>query len=200
MEHSSVYIVPGKNLRSYADRVLCHCPRCEQKAIISEGRICCLNCTYQQQKSAGKLYGDVIGTAQQWCPHCATCGYRLLEIGLKAKASSNLPKTKLVSCPSCKQENNIDIQWNIYHHSNAATDPIFGCALWLQIPCCGNILWAYNEKHVSDLKSFIGSSLRDGRNRCKWSMVTRLPRWMIVAKNRDAVMKCIEKLETKIDI
>jgi hypothetical protein len=196
MEHNSDrYINFGENLWSYADRVLCHCPKCDRQAIVAEGRICCLSCTYQEQKSEGKLHGDVLGTAKHWCPHCSTCGYRLLGIRLKAKASGKLPQTKAVLCPSCKQKTDVDIQWNIFRNSNNPIDPIFGFNLWLQIPCCGSILWAYNERHLSDLKSYIGSSLRDGQHRRNWSMVTRLPRWIIIAKNRDAVLKCIEKLE-----
>jgi hypothetical protein len=199
MKHNSdQYINPGANLWSYADRVLCHCPKCDLQAIVAKGRICCLNCTYQEHKSAGKLHGDVLGTAKQWCPHCSTCGYRSLDIRLEAKASDRLPPTKLVICPACKQENNLDLQWSIYQYSSAAIDPSFGCALWLQIPCCGNVLWAYNDRHLSDLKSYIGSNLRDGQNRRKWSMVTRLPRWMIIAKNRDAVLNCIKKLEDRV--
>jgi hypothetical protein len=199
MEHNSDrYINFGENLWSYADRVLCHCPKCDRQAIVAEGRICCLSCTYQEQKSEGKLHGNVLGTPRSWSPHCSTCGYRLLGIRLKAQAiSSQLPQTKSVTCPACKQQTDIDLQWNIDRHSSNAIDPNFGCELWLQISCCGSILWAYNERHLSDLKSYIGSSLRDGQHRRKWSMVTRLPRWMIIAKNRDAVLKCIDKLEDK---
>ena len=189
----------GHNLWSYADRVLCYCPKCDRQAIVAEGRIYCLSCTYQERKSAGKLHGDVLGTPQQWCPHCATCGYRLLGIRLKATASNRLPATKAVNCPSCHQQTNVDIKWDLDRHSGGAVDPNFGCTLWLQIPCSGHILWAYNQKHLLDLKSFIGSSFRDGRNRSKYSMVTRLPRWMIIAKNRDVVLRCIEKLEARID-
>jgi hypothetical protein len=192
MEHNSDrYINFGENLWSYADRVLCHCPKCDRQAIVAEGRICCLSCTYQ-------LHGNVLGTPRSWSPHCSTCGYRLLGIRLKAQAiSSQLPQTKSVTCPACKQQTDIDLQWNIDRHSSNAIDPNFGCELWLQISCCGSILWAYNERHLSDLKSYIGSSLRDGQHRRKWSMATRLPRWMIIAKNRDAVLKCIDKLEDK---
>jgi hypothetical protein len=116
-------------------------------------------------------------------------------VQVKAKASSNLLQAKSVICPNCHQKTDIDLQWNICHNPNAPVDPTFGCKLWLQIPCCGSILWAYNERHLSDLKSYIESSLRNGRNRGKWGMITRLPRWMIIAKNRGAVLKCIEKLE-----
>ena len=193
------YIDPGYNLWSYANRILCHCPKCDRQAIVAESRIYCLSCTYQERKSAGKLHGDVVGTPQQWCPHCATCGYRLLGIRLKTTASSKLPATKAVPCPSCHQQTNIDIKWDLDRHSGGAVDPVFGYTLWLQIPCSGHILWAYNQKHLLDLKSFIRSSFRDGRNRSKYSMVTRLPRWMIIAKNREVVLRCIEKLEARID-
>jgi hypothetical protein len=200
MQHNSDrYINSGESLWCYADRVLCHCPKCERQAIVSKDRIYCLSCTYQEKKYEGKLHGNVLGTPRSWSPHCSTCGYRLFGIRLKAKAiGSQLPKTKSVTCPACKQQTKIDLQWNIDRHSSNAIDPSFGCELWLQIPCCGNILWAYNERHLSDLKSYIGSNLRDGRNRRGGSMISRLPRWMVIAKNRDAVLKCIDKLEDRI--
>ena len=46
------YIDPGYNLWSYANRVLCHCPKCDRQAIVAESRIYCLSCTYQERKSA----------------------------------------------------------------------------------------------------------------------------------------------------
>jgi hypothetical protein len=197
--HPTPYIDPGHNLWSYTNHVLCHCPKCDCKAIIAESRIYCLSCTYQEWKSDGRLHGDVLGTPRQWSPHCSTCGYKLLGISLKVKASDRLPQTKSVTCPACHQQTDVDLKWDIDRHSSGAIDPNFGCKLWLQISCDGNILWAYNEKHLLDLKSFIGSSFRDGRNRAKYSMVTRLPRWMIIAKNRGVVMNCIEKLEDRIN-
>jgi hypothetical protein len=202
MEHNSDrYINSGESLWCYDDRVLCHCPKCDRQAIVSQGRIYCLSCTYQENKCEGKLHGNVVGTPRSGRPHCATCGYRLLGIRLKAKAIGNhLPQTKSVTCPACKQQTNIDLQWNIDRHSSNAVDPNFGFELWLQISCCGSILWAYNERHLSDLKSYIGSNLRDGRNRRGGSMISRLPRWMVIAKNRDAVMKCIDKLGDWIEM
>jgi hypothetical protein len=129
MQHNSDrYINSGESLWCYADRVLCHCPKCERQAIVSKDRIYCLSCTYQEKKYEGKLHGNVLGTPRSWSPHCSTCGYRLLGIRLKAKAiGSQLPKTKSVTCPACKQQTKIDLQWNIDRHSSNAIDPSFGC-------------------------------------------------------------------------
>jgi hypothetical protein len=59
---------------------------------------------------------------------------------------------------------------------------------------------AYNEAHLQDLKAYIGASHRERRpDGWKWSMVTRLPKWVKSAKNRDALLKSIERMEAKLE-
>jgi hypothetical protein len=79
-------------------------------------------------------------------------------------------------------------------------DPHFGLPLWLQTPCCGDTLWAYNLAHLEFLDSLVGAELR-GRGalggRSGWrngSLASRLPRWLKAAKNRDEVLRGIAKL------
>ncbi|MEW9532434.1 hypothetical protein AB0B72_28180, partial [Microbispora sp. NPDC049125] len=43
----------------------------------------------------------------------------------------------------------------------SAQDPFFGLHLWLQTPCCGNVLWAYNIRHLDLLEGYIGADLRE---------------------------------------
>ncbi len=88
---------------------------------------------------------------------------------------------------------------------NLPVDWIFHYPLWLQTDCCGQTLWAYNFDHLSFLESYIAAKLRIGiiasdskevsyRNS---TLASRLPRWMIQAKNRDEVLKCIDKLKSQ---
>lgn len=88
-------------------------------------------------------------------------------------------------------------------------DWYFRLPLWLQTPCCGKILWAYNREHLDFLESYIKAGLRERfplkvyetglvmwRNK---SLASRLPTWMKRAKNRDEVLRGIEKLRKKIE-
>ena len=42
-----------------------------------------------------------------------------------------------------------------------AADWYFGYPLWLQTPCCGQKLWAYNEPHLRFLEEFVAADLRE---------------------------------------
>jgi transposase-like protein len=198
-QNSKHYIDPGTPLWQYTDRVFCRCPKCDQKAIISTTtehiRISCLSCTYQENRSADKLYNDVVGKARELCP---TCGYQWLEANIKAKATSQLKKTTSIDCPGCKQQAIIKLHWENDQdelYGNSPIDPFFGFPLWLQIECCNNVLWVYNEKHLADLQAYVAAKIRYRANRGKWSMITRLPQWIISAKNRETILKCLEKIE-----
>jgi hypothetical protein len=36
-------------------------------------------------------------------------------------------------------------------------DPFFRCPLWLQTDCRGQVLWAYNERHLDVLETYVGA-------------------------------------------
>jgi hypothetical protein len=62
----------------------------------------------------------------------------------------------------------------------------------LQIPCCSEILWAYNAKHLDFLEGFVTAELREAYP--NQTLASRLPEWMKLAKNREEILKCIRKL------
>jgi hypothetical protein len=77
-------------------------------------------------------------------------------------------------------------------------DPHFHLPLWLQANCAGNILWFYNFDHLGWCEDFIAASLRERkatefgfRNK---ALSSRLPKWMLSAKNRPTLLKAIRKL------
>ena len=78
-------------------------------------------------------------------------------------------------------------------------DDYFHRPLWLQTPCAGHTVWAYNAQHLAELEAFIGARLREQvrdpvtgwKNR---SMVGRLPRWMKAARHRDDVLRGLARL------
>jgi len=80
----------------------------------------------------------------------------------------------------------------------APVDPFFHLPVWLQDDFSGEILWAYNLEHLDFLAAHVGPKLRE-RNQANAprSLGSRLPRWMTTARNREAVLKLIEKLKKK---
>jgi hypothetical protein len=82
-----------------------------------------------------------------------------------------------------------------------AVDWYFHLPLWLQMPCCGNTLWAYNLAHLAFIEDYVQATLRERqKDHHGWSnrsLRSRLPKWIQPAKNRSAVLECIEKLKQK---
>ena len=81
-------------------------------------------------------------------------------------------------------------------------EPPFGAALWLEAECCGgNQLWALNEVHLDYLEPYVAETQREREfpspsgNR---QLAYKLPRWMKLAKNRDEVLRTIDRLRTTL--
>jgi hypothetical protein len=79
-------------------------------------------------------------------------------------------------------------------------EPPFGAALWLEAECCGGKrLWALNELHLAYLEAYVAETQRErvfpsppGDRQLAY----KLPRWMKLAKNRDEVLRTIDRLRT----
>jgi hypothetical protein len=73
-------------------------------------------------------------------------------------------------------------------------DWYFQLPLWLQTPCCGQILWAYNADHLAFLFSYVTADLREGNPHRNQSLASRLPGWMKSGKNRAQVTHGLQRL------
>lgn len=79
------------------------------------------------------------------------------------------------------------------------SDWYFHLPLWLRVPCCGEVLWAHNWRHLQFIEEYVAADLREQRQHLSdgWGnrrLANRLPRWMKLAKNRAAVLAAIRKL------
>ena len=77
-------------------------------------------------------------------------------------------------------------------------DRVFGLPLWLQTPCAGEVLWAWNEWHLDWLERYVAADLRERTPNQNRSLASRLPRWIKSAKNRDEVLKGICRLRERL--
>jgi hypothetical protein len=64
------------------------------------------------------------------------------------------------------------------------------------------VVWAYNLEHLDLLRRFVAASLRErppwyehGR---KMTYIGRLPAWIKRAKNRDEVLRAIDRLRASV--
>ncbi|MEH2025298.1 MAG: hypothetical protein V7K62_17220 [Nostoc sp.] len=75
--------------------------------------------------------------------------------------------------------------------------------LWIQISCCGQVLWAYNEAHLNFLESYVQSRLRerlpdDSLGWHNGSLASRLPRWIKLTQHREKVLEKIQQLKHRL--
>ena len=85
-----------------------------------------------------------------------------------------------------------------YSQIGGALDWYFGLSLWLQTPCCGNLLWAYNARHLAFLENYVAAELRARIPYRNGSLASRLPQWIKRAHNRPELLRSIEQLKKKL--
>ncbi|TGE06578.1 hypothetical protein EU556_17250 [Hymenobacter fodinae] len=85
--------------------------------------------------------------------------------------------------------------------SGPAVDCFFRYPLWYQAEYKGNVLYAYNLVHLNWLRLYLEAKLRERVQTLNgWSnqsLQSRIPQWMLIAKNRAAIIKKIKALERK---
>jgi hypothetical protein len=197
--------VTNTSLWSFAHKIYGGCPRCSQTTIIKadfeyiyyieNARVQCLFCTFYEDWNFEKIYGTAVGKAKQPCPNC---GAKWLTAEVKIKNNKPFKDHAEVTCEGCNKTSYLSLSWHQDCDSNKPLDPYFKYPLWLQIECVGETLWAFNEKHLNYLKNYVEADLRDDDGRMSWSIVSRLPKWITSAKNRQDILKAIVKLEKQI--
>lgn len=129
------------------------------------------------------------------CPKCAGMA-KVIPISIGSeKLNAKLFAHRNLICLSCVHRDH----WQGGEIGiGASVDWYFRLPLWLQISCCGNTLWAYNQKHLDFLEDYVGAKLRERTPNINRSLASRLPQWIKSAKNRDEVLKCLKRLRTKL--
>jgi hypothetical protein len=209
------YLDKGMLLVSFAETAVVVCPNCKGPAWMkcksrysvpfnpTNARVHCLRCSFERTSPADEWFGPVTGIIKERCP---VCGFKWVQETIERKAPNHRThKGKTVACPSCTQETTFPIHWTLRRFTGGPIDPAFGLPLWLQGPCAGNTLWVYNKEHLQELTAYIAATLRERlaasqprRPIRKWSMFTRLPKWMKAARNREAIQRSLHRLEQRL--
>ncbi|WP_086821218.1 hypothetical protein [Allokutzneria sp. NRRL B-24872] len=133
--------------------------------------------------------------------HCPRCSGRAV---LAAHASS---PCRLV-CSECGHTADFAptvVSWPGNQGRSELCDPFdLGLRLHLQVPCCGEVLWAFNHAHVDFLESYVDASLRErylpeppAPPAYRMTMAAKLPAWIKRAKNRDHVLRALARLRAR---
>ena len=124
------------------------------------------------------------------CPHC----HKQALIRFTVYSHSDQKWTSNCFCSHCVRE------WQFHPGGYAIKDshPYRYMPLWLQTNCCGQVLWAFNQKHLEFLEKYVSQTLRKRPLNANGSLQSRLPKWILSAKNRDAVVRGIKRLKAKL--
>jgi hypothetical protein len=142
-------------------------------------------------------YADLVYVV---CPRCGSRAVVVARPGLPELRHYGelLFRPRRLACDDCA----LTREWTAERRGNALIgvqlggpdDPFFGLPLWLQAPCRGKVLWAYNERHLDVLEAYVAATLRERGDGPAMSMVACLPAWIKAAGNRDDVLRAIERL------
>lgn len=130
------------------------------------------------------------------CPKCESMAKVLPTESKTEKWRDSVFLPRKVVCLKCIYQNISDGKslW-----IGTSVDWYFRLPLWLQISCCGETLWANNEKHLEFIEDYVGAKLRERKPFVNKSLASRLPNWIKKAKNREEILKAIGKLKEKLN-
>lgn len=193
-----------KNLASFSKEVMVSCPNCHKRALVTselseynvpyptnaKSKFACNNCykPINQNEWLGPI-NLLVSTP------CSKCGNRIEHV---IKSTREYKEQLEVKCEVCNEVRAYKTTYELtYSNNKQATDPYFGLPLWLQIPIKNEILWAYNYDHLNYLKKYVSAKLREAASGGKYALTWRLPNFIKDAKNRDRILRSIQKLEAK---
>jgi hypothetical protein len=151
-------------------------------------------------RDPGLLTADFLSLISVRCPRC----HQRASVKPKVDAQAGLFDPRRVSCPCCGYSKDWHGRQVGGGSASAPTDWYFHLPLWLQISCCGKLLWAYNRDHLDFIESYVQATWREGlpeqatavfKNK---TAASRLPKWIKKAKNRQKILKKIAVLRSTL--
>jgi hypothetical protein len=203
----SRYVDSGVLIGRYAQSAWVECPGCSRAAFVSSPSkwgmpfvpssafVRCQHCSFSDEYPS--WYGTMRGHAFVGCPRCQKYWDEHYE--WSGEPSEEPDRFGETVCPTCSLRLSFAITWKRVEFAGKPVDPAFGLPLWLQRRCCGHILWAYNREHLETLRAYVGAKHRQRYFHGKWSMIARLPSWIKSAKNRESVLRCIDRLDQEAE-
>ena len=184
--------------QSYTHEFAVRCPKCgglarvmpDSQWLVESARLTCTQCGHVAHSRELVRYNLLVN---RYCDHCG----KKIAVTIPQKKQ---PEDRItISCPHCNtvrtyQPRNEKIRL-VYNSSGLACDPVFNLPLWFQADIKGHLFWAYNRRHLSDIKDYVAAKLRERQTNAYTTMVERLPQFIKAAKNRQAILKVITQLQ-----
>lgn len=178
----------------YYENLLVVCPDCGENAVVEnehnykQATLKCRHCDLQKNALDLVVYKAFVNL---YCPICAH-PIRYEQGNLKEK-----PRISNVKCDTCDSQFQILPKTEKYLNSfpkeeGLIHDPVFGCPYYFQADFKGKLFWARNREHLLEMENYVSSDLRT-RLPYRMRMVERLPTFIKEAKNREAILKILQK-------
>jgi Zn ribbon nucleic-acid-binding protein len=145
-----------------------------------------------------------------------------MPVSMSPSLRKSFQDVALVHCPSCSAQATVRHQHGalrltcvhcgfsqtatsgdcgrLSFESYEAGRPPFDARLWLEAECCRERLWALNERHLAYIADYVAELQRNREfpspsgNR---QLAYKFPKWMKLAKNRDEILRVVERLGAK---
>lgn len=190
----------NQSLHSYAEEVWVRCWRCEAPGVVRAtwapyrwtAQFSCTQCLARLSSEAEDWVGPVALQGRRPCGHC---GHKWLLVRAQLDAAPvPLPAAWPATCPSCGKSSSVAVTVGRVHEAEARRDPHFGLPLRLETATRHGMVWVYNPRHLAALSSYIHAQLRERHGAHHYAMLSRLPRWMKLAKHRADIAKALTRL------
>jgi hypothetical protein len=191
----------GRALLSFAERVRVRCRKCQAPGIVLRQQTAdkvaaifrCGTCGTAGSSADKDWFGPrVIGGRR----HCSLCGHTWSAPPRHLAAGATVPQQVKARCPQCDKETRTQAVVSPGAAPDEPTDPYLGLPLLLVAETRFGPLWCYNEEHLRCLKNYVAAGQRRRTNATTHhSMFVRLPVWIKLAKNRDEIVRTLDRLE-----
>ncbi len=129
---------------------------------------------------------------------CPSCDANAVSVAVKARAGKVIDDyldlcDRIIICAQCAYSDHA--AWSVWGYAHQPGT--FGeYELWFQVDTPQGTIHAFNREHLSTIRNFIGADLRerDFQQTRNNNYFSRLPKWMKSSKNRDMVLKHIDKI------
>ncbi|WHT16161.1 hypothetical protein N8J89_23835 [Crossiella sp. CA-258035] len=148
---------------------------------------------------------------------CPACGDRAIvrwPAEARWREGGGPPRWRLF-CFACGKSKDIVTSAGAF---GEPVDPYFRLPLWLQANCGGKVLWAYNAEHLDFLEALVAARIRErwaifgtvsaegtpgaycyaNDTASAMSLMSRLPGWLKLTKNREQVLHVIRRLRSSL--
>lgn len=168
------------------------CPNCQKNAVIhntgdffpNHAILKCNHCGLVKNSGDLSLFNLVVKLN---CPFCGD-SIEVKQQNVKEKQSF-FP----VKCKKCNHSLLVQPKYKSVSEKKAnglMCDNTFGLPYFFQESVRGNLFWARNDRHLLEMENYIASDLRPRKG---MSMVAKLPTFIKIKKNKEIVLRILEK-------